>query len=380
MALVFVVQGLSFHAWLCGSRCAPFIGMWGQSSYIVRAFPVCSFISSRKVLMRPSSDTNWYMTQDHKLIIERFFPTESKRIWEAWTEPDILKKWWGPRAFTTPVAEVDLRVGGKVLTAMRSPDGKCFWSVGTYKEIVPRSKFVVTDSFSDAEGNIVPAARYGMPGAWPLELLVTVTFEDLEVGSKMVLVHSGFPDENASERAKAGWNESFDKLLEFLETGMIAMPKTIVLANPGVQEVVIIRTFDALREIVFRAYTDPELIPQWWGPAKYRSTVEKLDARPGGEWRFVQSDEQNNVFAFRGVYHQVRAPELIVQTFEFEPVADHVELQIARFEEKGGRTTVTAKSVYLSVEDRDGELNAGMVAGMNEGFDRLDALLARMRA
>jgi uncharacterized protein YndB with AHSA1/START domain len=320
------------------------------------------------------------MTEDHELIIERIFPAEPDRVWKAWTEPDTLKKWWGPRNFTAPVAKIDLRVGGKVLTAMRGPDGKCFWSIGTYKEIVPEAKLVVTDSFSDADGNIVPPSHYGWPGSWPLELLVTVTFEAQDGGTKMKLVHTGFPDGNVSGMAKAGWSESFDKLEEFLETGTVTVPKTIVVANPGVQEVVIIRTFDAPRELVFKAYTDPELIPRWWGPVKYYTTVEKLDARPGGEWRFVQNDEQNNVFAFRGVYHQVRAPEIIIQTFEFEPMTDHVELQIARFEEKDGRTTVNAKSVYLSVEDRDGQLNAGMEAGMNEGFDRLDALLEKMRS
>ena len=157
------------------------------------------------------------------------------------------------------------------------------------------------------------------------------------------------------------------------------MPKTILIANPGVQEIVIIRTLDAPRTLVFRAYTDPDLIPQWWGPAKYATRIERLEAKRYGAWRFVQSDQEGNEFAFRGVFHEVKPPELIIQTFEFEPMAGHVELQTATFEERDGKTMFTAKSVYLSVEDRDGELNAGMEAGMNEGFERLDAILARMK-
>lgn len=92
----------------------------------------------------------------------------------------------------------------------------------------------------------------------------------------------------------------------------------------------------------------------------------------------MQTDDEGNEFAFRGVFHEVKAPELIIQTFEFEPMASHVELQTARFEEEDG-TTFTAKSVFLSVEDRDGELRAGMEAGKNEGFEPLDALLAKMK-
>ncbi|MBI0584691.1 MAG: SRPBCC domain-containing protein [Methanomassiliicoccus sp.] len=314
-----------------------------------------------------------------ELIIQRTFKADPKRVWTAWTDPETFKAWWGPRGFTTPVSRIDLRVGGKNLSAMRSPDGKDFWSTGTYKEIVPMSKIVVTDSFADAEGNVVPASNYGMPGNWPLELLITVTFREKDGGTEMELVHEGLPEGMAKESTKAGWNESFDKLDEYLATGKVAMPKTIVIANPGVQELLIRRTFDAPRQLAFKALTDPELIPQWWGPAMYKTTIDKLEARAGGAWRFRQKDDKGNEFAFRGVFHTIRSPELIIQTFEYEPMADHVELQTATLEEKDGRTLYNVKSVYLSVEDRDGELNAGMEAGMNEGFDRLDALLEKMK-
>jgi uncharacterized protein YndB with AHSA1/START domain len=314
-----------------------------------------------------------------ELIIKRTFKAQKERIWEAWTAPGTLMVWSGPRSFTTPVSRIDLRVGGRYISCMRSPDGKEFWSTGVYKEIVPMSKLVLTDSFADSEGNVVPASQYGMPGIWPLELLVTVDLMEKDGVTEMELVHSGIPEGMAKEMTRSGWNESFDKLEEYLETGKVSVPRTILIANPGVQEIVIIRTFDAPRELVFKAYTDPELIPQWWGPAKYRTTIDKLDARRDGAWRFIQRDDQGNEFAFRGIFHEVKPPELIIQTFEFEPMAGHVQLQTAKFEEKDGKTIFNAKSVYLSVEDRDGELSVEMEAGMNEGFDRLDAFLARMK-
>jgi uncharacterized protein YndB with AHSA1/START domain len=100
---------------------------------------------------------------------------------------------------------------------MRSPEGQDFWSTGVYREIVEPERIVSTDSFSDAEGNVVPASYYGMSGDWPLELLVTVTFEEHEGKTKMTLRHVGIPEGENRDSAKAGWNESFDKLAEYLE-------------------------------------------------------------------------------------------------------------------------------------------------------------------
>jgi uncharacterized protein YndB with AHSA1/START domain len=313
-----------------------------------------------------------------ELRIKRAFKAKQSKVWKAWTEPADLKIWWGPKSFTTPSFETDLRVGGKYLYCMRSPDGKNFWGTGKYIELVPGSKLVYTDSFSDPQGNVVPAGQYGMSGPWPMELLVTVSFHERDDATELELVHQGMPEGMPSDMAKSGWNEAFDKLEEYLRTGKVSIPKTILIANPGVQEIIIRRSFDAPRDRVFRAYTDPELIPQWWGPAKYVTTIERQEPRRGGSWRFLQKDGEGNAFAFRGVYHEVKPPELIIQTFEFEPMAGHVELQTASFEDKGGRTLVVSKSVYLSVEDRDAELSAGMEAGMNEGFERLDALLKRI--
>jgi uncharacterized protein YndB with AHSA1/START domain len=96
-----------------------------------------------------------------------------------------------------------------------------------------------------------------------------------------------------------------------------------------------------------------------------------MDARPGGSWRWVQSDGDGNTYGFRGVFHDVVAPERIVQTFEFDGVPGHVSLESAVFEAQGGKTRVTMHSVYQSVEDRDGMAGSGMGEGMNEGFDRL---------
>lgn len=153
---------------------------------------------------------------ERELVITRVFDAPRELVWKAWTEPERTKKWWGPKGFTSPVSKIDLRVGGKHLNCMRSPEGKDYWSTGVYREIVAPERLVMTDSFADAEGNVVPATYYGMSADFPLELQVTVTFEEHEGKTKMTLRHVGIPAGEMSELTGAGWNESFDKLAESL--------------------------------------------------------------------------------------------------------------------------------------------------------------------
>jgi len=155
------------------------------------------------------------------------------------------------------------------------------------------------------------------------------------------------------------------------------MTKTNIIAEPGKQEIVMTRVFDAPRELVFKAYTDPKLIPQWWGPKDHTTTVDKLDVRPGGMWRFVQRGPDGNEYAFKGVYHESLPPERLVYTFEFELMPGHVLLETVTFEEHDGKTKVTVTSVFQTVEDRDGMVKSGMEEGAVETWDRLAELLAK---
>lgn len=152
-----------------------------------------------------------------ELVIERVFDAPREQVWKAWTEPDRLMRWTGPKGFTAPVYKAEFRTGGKYHFCMRSPQGQHFWSTGVYREIVPMERFVCTDSFADEEGNVVPASFYGLPGDFPLEMIVTVTFEEVDGKTRMRLRQAGMPSGEMGEMARAGWNESFDKLAELLE-------------------------------------------------------------------------------------------------------------------------------------------------------------------
>ena len=158
--------------------------------------------------------------------------------------------------------------------------------------------------------------------------------------------------------------------------------KTEIIAEPGKQELCVKREFDAPRELVFRAHTDPEIYVKWVGPRDLKMTIEKWDCTDGGSYRYTH-ERDGQKYAFFGVNHEVHAPERIIGTFEFDglPERGHVILGTTEFEElPGGRCRLVHQSVFRSVADRDGMIASGMEHGVNEGYEKLDAYLANSRA
>jgi uncharacterized protein YndB with AHSA1/START domain len=145
--------------------------------------------------------------------------------------------------------------------------------------------------------------------------------------------------------------------------------------EPGTQEIVGTRIFDAPRDLVFKTIMDPKLIPQWWGPRAHTTTVDEMDVRPGGKWRYIVRDPDGIDHAFHGFYHAIAAPDQCVFTFEYEGVPGHVVLETVTLEEVDGKTRMTDQSVFQSVADRDGMVQSGMEDGATETMDRLDEVL-----
>jgi uncharacterized protein YndB with AHSA1/START domain len=145
----------------------------------------------------------------------------------------------------------------------------------------------------------------------------------------------------------------------------------------GDREIHVERIFDAPRERVFAAYTDPELIPQWWGQYGTTTIVEELEAKTGGAWRFRTQTSDGSEVVFRGYFREVTPPERIEQTFEWDGMPGYVSVDTATFEDLGdGRTKVVTDSIFYAGEEREGMVGSGMEKGMNETYDRLDELLA----
>jgi uncharacterized protein YndB with AHSA1/START domain len=162
---------------------------------------------------------------------------------------------------------------------------------------------------------------------------------------------------------------------------MSAKNKTTIKAEPGKQELFITREFDAPRELVFKAHTDPNLFVQWIGPRGLTTTLDAFEPMSGGKWRFIQKDKDGSEFGFHGVFHEV-SPERVIQTFEFEglPESGHAVLETMTLESlPNNRTKLTTQSVFRSVSDRDGMIQSGMEHGVNEGFERLDEILKKSK-
>jgi uncharacterized protein YndB with AHSA1/START domain len=157
------------------------------------------------------------------------------------------------------------------------------------------------------------------------------------------------------------------------------MSKTQITAEPGIPQIIVTREFDAPRDLVFRAYTVPDLLVQWLGPRDLVLTVERYDTRDGGRWRYVHTDREGNTFGFHGVFHGDPSPAAIVQTFEFEGAPGHVKLDTTTLEQRGGKTLVRTVSAFPSVQDRDAMIAADMERGARESAERLDGLLARLQ-
>jgi uncharacterized protein YndB with AHSA1/START domain len=149
------------------------------------------------------------------------------------------------------------------------------------------------------------------------------------------------------------------------------------ISTPSDREVETERVFDAPRERVYAAFTDPDLIPQWWGLKRSTTVVDRLEVRVGGAWRFVERMPDGEEHGFRGIYREVDAPERLVYTFEWEGMPGYVCVETVAFEDLGGRTKVRTNTLFHTTEERDGMLETGMEKGLNESYASLDDLLAR---
>jgi uncharacterized protein YndB with AHSA1/START domain len=151
-----------------------------------------------------------------------------------------------------------------------------------------------------------------------------------------------------------------------------------ILTTPSDREVHIERIFDAPRELVWRAFTEPELVAQWWGRGN-KLVIERLEVERGGHWRFVEHSD-HGVHGFEGRFREVSQPERLAWTFEWDGMPGHVAIDTTEFEDLGdGRTKVVTRSIFHTTEERDGMLESGMQKGLDQSYAALDRLLAKLR-
>ncbi|MBA2425301.1 MAG: SRPBCC family protein [Actinobacteria bacterium] len=160
---------------------------------------------------------------------------------------------------------------------------------------------------------------------------------------------------------------------------MVASSHTLTVTTPSDREIVMTRTFDAPRGLVWEALSKPEHMREWWGPRGFTMPVCEIDLRVGGAYRFVQKGPDGAEYGFRGEYREIVPPERIGWTFEFEGMPGSISVDTMTLTEEDGKTTITSTSVFDSVEQRDGMLQSGMETGAAETYDRLAELLEKMQ-
>jgi uncharacterized protein YndB with AHSA1/START domain len=306
-----------------------------------------------------------------ELVIERVFDVPRERVFDVFTQPEHLQKWWGPKRVAITAAEFEARPGGKLFIAERAPGGGMNYIGGVVREIERPSRLVFAIHFADADGRrVAPPAGAGLPDTWDDEIVTLVTFSAEGRRTRMTIrTLSGFTPE-WGEMARAGWGQSLDKL-----TFAVADDMTVTTA--GDREIVITRTFDAPRALVYEALTKVEHVKNWWGPRQYGPVSATADFRAGGHYRFAQGSPQGEV-AFSGEVRE-SSPERIVYVEEFEAMPGHAAVTTVTLDERAGKTFMTLRSVYQSREDRDGVIGSGMEWGARLSYLQLDAVLEEMR-
>ena len=318
---------------------------------------------------------------DGELVLTRTFAAPRERVFAAWTDPEQFARWFGPHGFTTLVRTMDVHPGGTLHFCHRFA-GEDVWVAGVYREVDAPRRIVFTTHFSDPSGG-----RVERPG-FPRDMRVTATFAERDGGTEMTVRHAGLEVDQGEVQ---GWTETLDRLGEHLAAPASpassvhrekAMSPTTFDMPAGEPVIVMSRTFNAPRELVWRAYTEPEHVANWWGPRRYVNRVLEMDVRPGGRWRVEQRGEDGRVHRFKGVYHEVVRPERLVNTFIYEDDAgtyeDRPVVETHTFDERDGRTTLTTVSRFGSLADRDGMAASGMEEGARESLDRLAELLATL--
>ena len=304
-------------------------------------------------------ETSFVQKSELEFEMSRIFQAPRELVFAACTEPRHMAHWWGPRGFTMPVCEMDVRPGGTYRFVQRAPDGNMYGFHGTFRDVVPPERLVMTQIFDP----------------FPMsELLVTVALEDLGDGRTRLTDTMLFDSIEARDATLAtgmenGARQSYDRLAEHLET----MERGILVE----------RVFDAPRELVFDVWTNPKHVALWWGPDGFTNTIASMDVRPGGEWRFVMHGPDGVDYPNRIVFREVVRPERLVYDQRGDAEDEAAFLGVVTFAEEGEgarQTRLTMRTLFPSAEVREmvkREYHAE--EGGTQTLDRLGAYLAQLQ-
>ena len=313
-----------------------------------------------------TTNRNTSSTSDREITISRVVSAPRELVWEAMTNPKHVVNWWGPRGFSTTIETMDFRVGGQWKHVMHGPDGANYPNKSTFKEITRPERIVFSHGGGHEDG----------PGA---SFVATWTFEAVTPVKTKVTINMVFPTPDARDfvvkefGAIEGGKQTLARLGEHLDS-MRATDRQIIIS----------RVVDAPRELVWKAFTNPKHIVNWWGPRGFSTTIETMDVRVNGEWKLTMVGPDGARYPNRYVFTEIVEPGRVVLSHSGrrEGGPDVTTVKTWTFETmENGRTQVTFCIEFPSAAERDsGVKEFGIIEGTRQTLTRLDEHLASMRA
>jgi uncharacterized protein YndB with AHSA1/START domain/DNA-binding transcriptional ArsR family regulator len=320
------------------------------------------------------ADFTFTTPSDREIVLTRRFAAPRRLVYEAFSKPEHLVRWWGSKSMIMISCEMDFAVGGAWRFVLRGPDGKDHGFRGKFLAIVPEDRITWTFEWEGMPGHIVEE---------------TVAFAESAGATTITVrcIHTSKADRDG--RAQSGMLEgarqSYDRLAELLEGLLVdSSPDTFVM----------VRVFNAPRELVYQMWTDPTHMSKWWGPHIFTTPVCQLDPRPGGAWRIVMRGPDGSEHPAKGVYRDVRPPERLVMTIDHSELSDQwhdlvdpgrdkskgrpavAGLMTVTFDDLGGKTRLTIRTRFESAAIRNALVRLGMSHGWAQSLEKLEAVLA----
>jgi uncharacterized protein YndB with AHSA1/START domain len=310
------------------------------------------------------------------LVLTRRFDAPRELVFKVWTDPKHLAQWWGPKGFTNPVCDVDARVGGEMHIHMRAPDGVVYPMKAVFEEITEPERLVFVSTALDDKGNSM------------FDVLNTVTFleergkTELTIQARVIKATAVAPQH--LKGMEAGWTQSLERLGDYVSS-LHQQRKGMHLAKnlsseTADREIAATRIFNAPREIVWKMWTDPEHVVQWWGPKGFTTTIQQMEVKAGGTWRLIMHGPDGRDYHNRIICREVAEAERLVYEHCPEKGSEPVSFQTTvTFVAEADKTRVSVQMLFASKAARDhAEKTYGAVDGLAQTLGRLEERLAKM--
>ncbi|HYD03778.1 MAG TPA: SRPBCC domain-containing protein [Alphaproteobacteria bacterium] len=296
-----------------------------------------------------------------RIVIERIFDAPREQVFEAWTNPKKIKKWWAPKGYDGPIIKIDLRKGGQYHYLMTGPNNFKAWSGGTFKEIKKNEKLVVTDRFEDEKGNVIEPSTFGF-NDFPKESEVVIKFDKIKDNkTKLSITYSPKNEKEYNAMLKTGmlegWNSSIDKLED------VVYEDRLIVLN---------RVINASQDKVFKAFGDKKNIVKWWGPNGFTTTTKKMNFKVGGTWEYIMHGPDGTDYPNRMKYLEINPNKIKYLHDSGKNNDPEGFISTVEFEKQENKTNVILKSVFPTAKQKELVIKKyGAIEGGKQTLGRL---------